>query len=77
MTTRTFIWSKPATQSFIKRLRACDYTVERLDAGYVCHHDTASGKELVFKCMIGSRGYLISLNMDYCDGLNEDIALAR
>lgn len=74
---RTFMWSKPATQGFIKRLRDAGYTVEKLNGGYVCHHDVSAGKELVFKAMIGARGYLCSVNMGYCDGINEDIALAK
>lgn len=63
MTTR--IWSKPITQKFIVRLRAAGYQVEKLNGGYVCHQKVENGLDLVFKAMIGSRGYLVSLNEDY------------
>lgn len=51
------IWSKPATQGFIKRLR---------DAGYQVYGNTSTGYEsfdldgkLIFKAIPGSRGYLV------------------
>lgn len=76
MTTR--IWSKPDTQHFIKRLRDAGYTVDRVPNGYVCQHViNANCVDVVFKAMNGRRGYLCSINSDYCEGINEDIALAR
>lgn len=72
------VWSKPDTQAFIKRLRDAGYTVARVPNGYVCHHAISPDRtNLVFKAMNGSRGYLCQINADYCEGYNEDIALAR
>jgi hypothetical protein len=70
MTTR--IWSKPVTQCFIKRLREAGYTVDRVPNGYVCHHQfTPDCLDLVFKAMIGSRGYLVHVNDRYVKSENE------
>lgn len=52
------IWTKPQTQQTIKALRNAGCIVTKLDAGYECYIKN----ELVFKAMIGSRGYLLCNN---------------
>lgn len=74
------LWSKPATQTFIKKLREAGYRVDREPNGkYTAWHleGMPGGDVLVFSALPGSRGYLCRVNSDYCEGLNEDIASAR
>lgn len=63
---RSFVWTKLQTQGFIKRLRQAGYTVDPVNGGYVCQFERKPGHtDLVFKAMIGSRGYLCRVNTDY------------
>lgn len=72
------IWSKPDTQTFIKRLRAKGYDVAKVNNGYVCHFSPAEGKlDLVFKAMIGSRGYLCRINPEYVTEIEDGVSLSR
>lgn len=60
------VWTKPQTQGFIAQLRQGGYTVDKVSNGYVCHHKVSDDRtDLVFKCMVGSRGYLCRINPDY------------
>lgn len=73
---RTRILSKPGTQTFVKRLRLCGYTVDRVPSGYVCHNDLASGgTELVFQAMQGYRGYLCRINDEYVTFESDQMAV--
>lgn len=51
----TKVFSKPQTQQVIKDMRSAGYTVDKLDGGYECK----LYGNLIFKAMIGNRGYLI------------------
>jgi len=73
------LWSRPATQEFIKRLREAGWPVTRDPTGrYECWHKEgmAGGDALIFTALPGRKGYLVRVNSDYCEGLNEDIAQA-
>ncbi len=56
MTTKLF--SKKQTQQVVKDLRHAGYNVKRIPSGYACVFE----KEVIFKAMIGSRGYLVRYN---------------
>lgn len=72
------VWSKPDTQAFIKLLRAKGYTVDKVNNGYVCHFDVKPNhSDLVFKAMIGSRGYLCRINPDYVTETNDNAGNIR
>lgn len=55
------IWTKPATQQAIKALRSAGIEVKKINSGY-----EAKSKQdvLLFKAMIGSRGYLVRHRSD-------------
>ena len=56
------LWSRPETQSFIKRLREAGYSVVKDQTGkYSAWNDGA----LVFCALPGARGYLCRVNSDY------------
>ena len=64
----TRMWSKKVTQGFIKRLREAGYTVDKTNNGYKIDLDGT----IVFRAMIGSRGYLVHMdNRLVCESQTE------
>jgi hypothetical protein len=51
----TRIWTKQQTQKTIKALRLAGYAVNKVPNGY----ESTLDDNLIFKAMIGTRGYLI------------------
>lgn len=49
------VWNKPQTQQIIKMLRDAGVNVEKIENGYQAY----AGEHLIFKAMVGTRGYLV------------------
>jgi hypothetical protein len=49
------LWTKKGTQEVIAVLRSAGLEVKKIDSGYIANYNG----QLVFKAMIGSKGYLV------------------